>query len=103
MTKVDPSYIKLTALITSQILHECLDELENTNFYNHKLKQITKRFQKELSVHCDKEINTIWALDEETCVTLDKSITNVIQYIYSNIDNIHLLNEFIENNQSKGS
>ena len=57
--------ILVTLLCSSQVLHETLDELQDTSFYRHSLKQSAVRFEKELTKHCDPAINKSFPQDPE--------------------------------------
>lgn len=57
--------IILTLLCASQVLHECLDELQHLKFYRHSLKQAAKRLEEELTKVCDPIIKDVHPDDEE--------------------------------------
>jgi DNA-binding FadR family transcriptional regulator len=58
--------IIVTSLTAAQVLHDTLDELEDTSYYRQSLKSATKRLQNELTKTCDQHIDTIWKGDEQT-------------------------------------
>jgi len=76
-TTKEAKKILIISLTTSQILHETLDELQETSFYKHSLKQAAQRLEKEITSTCDQHINTLWKQDEE----LFRKIQNGIEQI----------------------
>jgi hypothetical protein len=92
----------VTALTAGQILHETLDELENTVFYKHSLKQAVKRRQKELTNTCDTHIDTLWERDEEIARLVQAGIEQIAKTIATMPPSkIVLLGELIENGEIK--
>jgi len=79
--KIETSLIVITSMLAAQILHETLDELRETSFYKHKLKQITVQFQKELTNKCDETIRELYNTDDETVLLLEKSIYEIASKI----------------------
>ena len=59
------SELILTLLCASQVLHECLDELQDSSFYKHRLKQLAKQFEIELTKTCDPVIKDVLPQDED--------------------------------------
>ncbi len=57
--------IILTLLCASQVLHECLDELQDTKLYKHSLKFAAKKLEDELTKVCDPIIKGVHPDDEE--------------------------------------
>lgn len=73
--------ILVTALTATQVLHETLDELEETKFYKHNLKRVTKQMQKELSKAFDKEIDLVWSADEVSARQIQTGIEEISKAI----------------------
>ena len=67
--------IVVTSMIAAQVLHQTLDDLEHTPYYKHKLKQVTKSFQNEITKECDSVIKRMYDADE-------KSVNNLQDEIY---------------------
>jgi len=75
--KPDDVLIVVTAMVAAQVLHETLDELQHTSYYKHKLKQVTKQFQTEITNSCDKTINAMYAADEGSMSDLQEGIHEI--------------------------
>jgi ribosomal protein S20 len=91
------SLILITALVASQILHESLDDLQNTNFYKTSLKNSCKRFETQISKVCDNYINTIWEKDEEISRMVEEGILEISKKLSSlEPDKIAYIGELIK-------
>ena len=77
MTIEEKQQTLLICLTAAQVLHESLDDLADTRFYKHSLKQATKRLQIELTKVCDGEINKLFDMDEELMRDLQNGITQI--------------------------
>lgn len=75
--KQEESLTVITAMVAAQVLHETLDELQGTSFYKHKLKQISKQFEEELSKQCNRTISELYNTDEETMQLLTQEIHEI--------------------------
>lgn len=71
------SELILTLLCASQILHEALDELQETPFYKHSLKQAAKRLEIELTKTCDPVIRDVLPQDEDVFNLIMDGITQI--------------------------
>ncbi len=71
------SEILVTLLCASQVLHETLDELEDTPFYQKSFKQAARKFKKELTKVCDPVINQAFPEDPEVFNAVMEGITDV--------------------------
>jgi len=74
LTEDQTALTVINALAAAQILHECLDELEDTPYYRQALKVTTKRMQTELSKTLDNHINHLWEIDEGTMVLVQEGM-----------------------------
>jgi len=73
----------LTCLAAAQVLHETLDDLEHTQFYRHSLKSAAKKFELEISKTCDKYIDDLFKVDEETMQQIQEGITEICKEMAS--------------------
>ena len=71
----------VTASVASQVLHECLDDLEHTSFYRQTLKQASKKMQDELTKACDPQTNHLWNTSEEDMQAIQKGILEISKVI----------------------
>ena len=71
----------VTAMVSAQILHYVLDELEGTSYYKQNLKQVTKRFQETLTRDCDDVIRAMYDADEVAMNNLQDDIQLVAKSI----------------------
>ena len=86
----------------SQLLHELLDELEGTPYYRMTLKQATKRFQIELGKVCDKEIQKLWQIDENTMRLIQVGLMEIGREVaQQDPARIALFGEFLRNGSVK--
>jgi len=85
MSKLTNELIVVTAMVAAQVLHYTLDELEDTPYYKHKLKQATKIFQKEITKECDDVITAMYQADENTMNNLEEDI-NIIAGALATMD-----------------
>lgn len=77
MNELEQTKIAITVMATAQIMHEALDELQDTPFYKGTLKHLSKKLEQQLTLVCDHHIAKLWELDEE-----------IIQSIQSGIDEV---------------
>jgi hypothetical protein len=71
----------VTASVAAQVLHECLDDVEETSFYRHSLKNATKRMQAELTKTCDPQTNHLWNVSEEGMRAIQDGILEISKVI----------------------
>ena len=71
----------VTACVAAQTLHECLDDIQETSFYKHSLKQTTKKMQEELTRTCDPQINKLWNTSEESMLAIQECIIEISKII----------------------
>lgn len=74
---MDKTQTLITLLCSSQVLHESLDELQDTPFYRQSLKSAAKRLERELTKHCDPVINKAFPTDPEAFNAIMDGITEV--------------------------
>ena len=67
----------VTLLCASQVLHETLDELQDTVFYRHSFKQAVIRFEKELTKVCNPQIDIAFPADPEVFNQVMEGISEV--------------------------
>ena len=70
----------ITISATSQLLHELLDELEETSYFRQSLKMATNRLQNELDKTCNDQTNALWAANDESMMGIQKGISEMIKY-----------------------
>jgi hypothetical protein len=73
--------IMVVSLLSAQVLHETLDELEYTDYYRHSLKQATNRFQKELTAVCDPHIEVLYKDNEKAARQVQDGIERIARAI----------------------
>lgn len=71
----------VTASVAAQVLHEALDDIEDTPFYKQSLKNMTKRMQTELTKVCDPQTNHLWGVNEEGMRAIQSGIIEMAKII----------------------
>ena len=73
----------VTALTTSIILIECLDELKETNFYqkNKKLKSVGYQFETQIDKACKQQVGDLWKYDEVAASDLTQAFRDIGEHI----------------------
>ncbi len=100
MGTLKKAHIVIIMMATAQVLHETLDELEDTPYYRMSLKQVAKRFQEELGKACDKDIKKLWDIDDETMMEIQKAILLIAEQIAnSNPAELVVVGEALENGE----
>ena len=69
----------ITISASAQLLHELLDELEETTYFKQSLKMATKRLQVELTKTCDNQTNDLWSADSDSMVAIQDGIHEMIK------------------------
>jgi len=77
--KTEATLIVITAMVAAQVLHETLDELRETSFYKHRLKNLTNQFQQELTKECNRTIQELYKTDDHTMMCLQECIHEIAQ------------------------
>lgn len=77
MSKQKPELVVITALAAAQVLHEAMDDLQDTNFYRQDVKKASKNMERKLTRVLDNEIANMWGIDEETMRSIQDGITEV--------------------------
>jgi len=91
---VNPLVVKkIQMLINAQILMNSIEDLKNTNAYNHRVKTTGNQFLIALDQELQKEIKKIWFNDDMLSVNLMQSYQEVARQI-SECDNPALIIKF---------
>lgn len=81
MTDKEARNTLLLCLTAAQVMQEALDDLKETDFYKHTLKNATVRFQKEIEKTCNDQINNLFNLNEDMMRQLQNGIEQIAKQI----------------------
>jgi hypothetical protein len=99
-SKEELSLIVITSLCAAQVLHETLDDLEETQYYRQSLKIATKKLQIELTKVCDQNIDKLYGIDDETMRVIQDGITEVSKQLATmNPARIAVLGDLLKNGE----
>ena len=81
LTQTEMNNLVINISATSQLLHELLDDLEETSYYRQTLKSATNRLQAELGKVCDSQTNDLWAADNKSMMAIQRGIAQMINQV----------------------
>lgn len=75
--------IVIKTLATAQLLHELLDELEDTPYYSGPVKIAAKKMHKTMGIALDKHIDHLFGIDDMTMNGVVEGISCVVRELSS--------------------
>lgn len=96
----------IVASVAAQVLHEALDDLENTSYYKQTLKSATKTLQRELTKTCDQQTEALFGADDKSMLAMQDGVIEVAkQLLKANPVNIAAMGDMLKmdmtNNKNK--
>lgn len=100
MEKAKPELTVITILAAAQVLHEAMDDLQETPYYRQDVKVATKRLEEKLTKVLDNNITKMWQIDEEVMRMVQDGITEVTKEL-STMDPVRIasLGELLKSGQ----
>lgn len=71
----------VTAIMSTVIFNESLDNLKDTDFYDSKLKQAGNQFEIQITNKCNKIADDLWQFNEHASSNLAKSIRTIAAHV----------------------